>query len=350
MSGSKTEKPTQKKLRDAAQKGQMFKSRDFIVTCLMLVGVFYLVNVQSVFELLTAWRIIVEGDGDYNVQSYVFLMVVIGLKLFLPFLMLCIFSSALPSLLQTGFLLATKALKLNFSSLNPVNGVKKIFSLRTFKDALKSVLYLSSFIVATIILWNDKKRLLFSQINAQPAQLLVVLGELLSSFLVICLGCIVLIIVLDALAEYFLHIKDNKMEKTEVKKENKEQDGNPEVKSMRRSLHMEILSEQDKSDVEKSQVIIANPTHIAVGIYFNQEIVPIPFISLLETNQKALAIRMYAKKVGVPVVEDIKLARRIFATHKRYSFVSLDELDHVMRLLVWLHQVENSWGDENQVP
>lgn len=105
---------------------------------------------------------------------------------------------------------------------------------------------------------------------------------------------------------------------------------------------MEILSEQVKSDIENSRLIVANPTHIAVGIYFKPELLPIPFISVMETNQRALAVRAYAEKVGVPVVRDIPLARRIFASHRRYSLVSLDEVEEVLRLLMWLEQVENA--------
>jgi type III secretion protein U len=132
------------------------------------------------------------------------------------------------------------------------------------------------------------------------------------------------------------------MDKDAVKREHKEQEGSPEVKGKRRDLHQELLSEQIKSDIRSSRVIVANPTHIAVGIYFRPEITVMPFISLMETNQRALAVRKYAAKVGVPVVTDIALARRIFKTHQRYSFVKLDELEQVLRLLVWLEEVEQA--------
>ncbi|XLM19520.1 EscU/YscU/HrcU family type III secretion system export apparatus switch protein, partial [Chromobacterium piscinae] len=92
--------------------------------------------------------------------------------------------------------------------------------------------------------------------------------ELLLSLVLTCLGCIVVVLILDALAEYLLFMKDMKMDREEVKREMKEQEGNPEIKSRRREAHLEILSEQVKSDVENSRLIIANPTHIAIGIYF----------------------------------------------------------------------------------
>ncbi|WP_440864930.1 EscU/YscU/HrcU family type III secretion system export apparatus switch protein [Symbiopectobacterium purcellii] len=350
MSGSKTEKPTDKKKKDAAKKGQSFKSKDLVIACLILLGVQYLVNFSGVFELMSMWRLVIENGFTHDMLGYAEAVFWTGLKLFLPFLLLCIAASVFPTLLQTGFMLTSKALKLNFNALNPVNGFKKLFSLRTIKDVVKTLLFLTSFIVAAMVFWNKHKHMVFSQLNAEPVHIFLLWGKLFGALIYLCLSCALLVFVLDALAEYFLHIRDLKMDKQEVKREFKEQEGDPEIKSKRKELHAELLSEQIKTDIEKSSVIIANPTHVAVGIYLNMEVVGIPFVSVLERNQRALAVRAYAEKVGVPVVEDIKLARRIFKTHQRYSFVSIEELDNVIGILVWLQQVESAWKNENDSP
>ncbi|WP_345829414.1 EscU/YscU/HrcU family type III secretion system export apparatus switch protein [Erwinia sp. HDF1-3R] len=350
MAGSKTEKPTPKKKKDAAKKGQSFKSKDLVISCLILVGIQYIINFSGVMELMHLWSLIIENGFTNNMESYARAVLWTGVKIFLPFLLLCVVASALPTMLQTGFLIASKALKINFGALNPVNGFKKLFSLRTAKDVIKSSLFLTSFIVAAFIFWDNNRFIVFSQVNATVRHILPVWGELFSSLVALCLSCAILVLMLDALAEYFLHIKDLKMEKQEVKREYKEQDGDPEVKARRKELHMELLSEQVKSDIENSKVIVANPTHIAVGIYMNMNVVGIPFISVLETNQRALAVRAYAEKVGVPVVENVKLARRILKSHRRYTFISLEELDEVIDILIWLEQVENAWVNEHQRP
>lgn len=346
---NKTEKPTRKRLQDAAKKGQSFKSRDLIVACLTLCGVAYLVSFGSLVELMGAFRQVLEDGFKQDMQGYAQAVFWLGLKLLLPILLLCVLASALPALLQTGFVLASEALKFDLSALNPVNGFKKLFSLRTVKEAVKALLYLVSFGVAVAVVWYKHKALLFSQLNGSPLGMAAVWRELLLSLVLVCLACIVVVLTLDAVAEFLLFMKDMKMDREEVKREMKEQEGNPEIKSRRREAHMEILSEQVKSDVENSRLIVANPTHIAVGIYFKPELLPIPLISVLETNQRALAVRAHAEKVGVPVVTDVKLARRLFATHKRYNFVSLDEIDDVLRLLVWLEEVENA-GATEQAP
>ncbi|VFS34477.1 virulence associated secretory protein [Salmonella enterica subsp. enterica serovar Typhimurium] len=354
MSSNKTEKPTKKRLEDSAKKGQSFKSKDLIIACLTLGGIAYLVSYGSFNEFMGIIKIIIADNFDQSMADYSLAVFGIGLKYLIPFMLLCLVCSALPALLQAGFVLATEALKPNLSALNPVEGAKKLFSMRTVKDTVKTLLYLSSFVVAAIICWKKYKVEIFSQLNGNIVGIAVIWRELLLALVLTCLACALIVLLLDAIAEYFLTMKDMKMDKEEVKREMKEQEGNPEVKSKRREVHMEILSEQVKSDIENSRLIVANPTHITIGIYFKPELMPIPMISVYETNQRALAVRAYAEKVGVPVIVDIKLARSLFKTHRRYDLVSLEEIDEVLRLLVWLEEVENAGKDviqpqENEV-
>lgn len=354
MSSNKTEKPTKKRLEDSAKKGQSFKSKDLIIACLTLGGIAYLVSYGSFNEFMGIIKIIIADNFDQSMADYSLAVFGIGLKYLIPFMLLCLVCSALPALLQAGFVLATEALKPNLSALNPVEGAKKLFSMRTVKDTVKTLLYLSSFVVAAIICWKKYKVEIFSQLNGNVVDIAVIWRELLLALVLTCLACALIVLLLDAIAEYFLTMKDMKMDKEEVKREMKEQEGNPEVKSKRREVHMEILSEQVKSDIENSRLIVANPTHITIGIYFKPELMPIPMISVYETNQRALAVRAYAEKVGVPVIVDIKLARSLFKTHRRYDLVSLEEIDEVLRLLVWLEEVENAGKDviqpqENEV-
>lgn len=341
-SASKTEKPTAKKRRDAAKKGQTFKAKDLSSSCLILCAIVYVGTSDTLLHVMEVYRRVIEAGFDENPQHYAAALTVLLLKIIAPVIAVCFAASALPTLLQTGLALASEALKINFGALNPINGFKKLFSLRTVKDTVKSLLYLGSFGVAFWVVWVTQQQLLFAQLYAQPVDLLPIWGHLLSVLVLAFLGCILLIVLLDALCEYWLYIKDLKMDKQAVKREHKEQDGNPEIKSQRRNLHMELLSEQVKSDIRGSRVIVANPTHIAVGIYFRPEVTMMPFISLMETNQRALAVRKYAAEVGVPVITDIPLARRILKTHQRYTFIQLDEIENVLRLLVWLEQIENA--------
>ncbi|WP_113640663.1 EscU/YscU/HrcU family type III secretion system export apparatus switch protein [Escherichia albertii] len=339
---NKTEKPTDKKLKDASKKGQILKSRDLTVSLIMLVGTLYLGYVFDVHHIMSILEYILDHNAKPDIWDY-FKAIGIGwLKTIVPFLLVCMFTTILVSWFQSKMKLATEAIKLKFDSLNPINGLKKIFSLKTLKEFVKAILYIVFFCLAIRVFWGNNKSLLFKTLDGDIISLLSDWGEMLFLLVLYCLVSMIIILIFDYIAEYFLFMKDMKMDKQEVKREYKEQEGNPEVKSKRRERHQEILSEQLKSDVSNSRLMIANPTHIAIGIYFKSNLSPIPLISVRATNQVALAIRRYAQEIGIPVITDKKLARKIYATHRRYDYVSFENLDEILRLLLWLEDVENA--------
>ncbi|HEB1318981.1 TPA: EscU/YscU/HrcU family type III secretion system export apparatus switch protein [Escherichia albertii] len=339
---NKTEKPTDKKLKDASKNGQILKSRDLTVSLIMLVGTLYLGYVFDVHHIMSILEYILDHNAKPDIWDY-FKAIGIGwLKTIVPFLLVCMFTTILVSWFQSKMKLATEAIKLKFDSLNPINGLKKIFSLKTLKEFVKAILYIVFFYLAIRVFWGNNKSLLFKTLDGDIISLLSDWGEMLFLLVLYCLVSMIIILIFDYIAEYFLFMKDMKMDKQEVKREYKEQEGNPEVKSKRRERHQEILSEQLKSDVSNSRLMIANPTHIAIGIYFKPNLSPIPLISVRATNQVALAIRRYAQEIGVPVITDKKLARKIYATHRRYDYVSFENLDEILRLLLWLEDVENA--------
>ncbi|ENK9286408.1 EscU/YscU/HrcU family type III secretion system export apparatus switch protein [Escherichia albertii] len=339
---NKTEKPTDKKLKDASKKGQILKSRDLTVSLIMLVGTLYLGYVFDVHHIMSILEYILDHNAKPDIWDY-FKAIGIGwLKTIVPFLLVCMFTTILVSWFQSKMKLATEAIKLKFDSLNPINGLKKIFSLKTLKEFVKAILYIVFFCLAIRVFWGNNKSLLFKTLDGDIISLLSDWGEMLFLLVLYCLVSMIIILIFDYIAEYFLFMKDMKMDKQEVKREYKEQEGNPEVKSKRRERHQEILSEQLKSDVSNSRLMIANPTHIAIGIYFKPNLSPIPLISVRATNQVALAIRRYTQEIGIPVITDKKLARKIYATHRRYDYVSFENLDEILRLLLWLEDVENA--------
>ncbi|WDB57591.1 EscU/YscU/HrcU family type III secretion system export apparatus switch protein [Escherichia albertii] len=339
---NKTEKPTDKKLKDASKKGQILKSRDLTVSLIMLVGTLYLGYVFDVHHIMSILEYILDHNAKPDIWDY-FKAIGIGwLKTIVPFLLVCMFTTILVSWFQSKMKLATEAIKLKFDSLNPINGLKKIFSLKTLKEFVKAILYIVFFCLAIRVFWGNNKSLLFKTLDGDIISLLSDWGEMLFLLVLYCLVSMIIILIFDYIAEYFLFMKDMKMDKQEVKREYKEQEGNPEVKSKRRERHQEILSEQLKSDVSNSRLMIANPTHIAIGIYFKPNLSPIPLISVRATNQVALAIRRYAQEIGIPVITDKKLARKIYTTHRRYDYVSFENLDEILRLLLWLEDVENA--------
>lgn len=336
----KTEQPTQKKLKEGSKKGQILKCRDAVVTSIMFTGALYLGNIFSFRPIIDLINFFIDHDFNLDVTAVAKTSFWIAFKIIFSFVFVVITVVCITSWIQSKFALATESIKLNFGAVNPVSGFKRIFSLRTVKEFVKTILYMVVFSIILFIFWEDKKRLFFATVYNDLNALLLIWASLLISFIYYCISFVLLIIVLDLLAEYFIFMKDMKMDKQEVKKEYKDQEGNPEVKSMRKHLHQELLSEQLKSDVSNSRLIIANPTHIAIGIYYKPEFSKIPLISVKESEHIALAVRQFAEKMKIPVITDVKLARKLYTSHNRYDFVSFDDLTKILDLLFWLEEVE----------
>lgn len=338
----KTEKPTDKRRKESAQKGQAFKSKDIISTVTLLAGLYSMYKFVSFKEFCASYTLLLLHNTDINLSDFLFQQLKIFFRIVLPFIAVCAVVGAAATLLQTRFSIATKALKPNLKALNPVSGFKKIFSMRSIKELVKAVCYLVVFgYVVNLFIHHDLRDALAIYRTDIP-QLISLWVRLVIKSVLIFLALSHIVLLADFIVEYFLHFKDLKMDKHEIKQERKESDGNPEIKSARRRLHHEILSGADKAAIRNSSVIMANPTHIAMAIYFNPEMAAFPFIALRVTNMKARAAIAYAEKIGVPVVRHVPLTRRLFHQYRQYSFMSLedDSLIEVMDILIWLRQVE----------
>lgn len=340
---AKTEKPTDKKKQDSAKKGNSLKSKDLTTNIVIFVGICALSKVIAFDDFIALYSDALLNTNNLMVGDYTIKLLMIFLKISLPFIALCGFAGLFISMLQTKFTIAVDAIRLNFQALNPAEGIKKLFSLRTIKELVKSILYLILFSWVTYSVFYSQIRRVLSVSDGGISSLIHIWVSVgVYAALTFNLWSIS-ILVLDFASEYLLHNNDLKMEKHEVKQEHKENEGNPEIKGARRKAHREILTGEEKAAIRNSEVVMANPTHIAIAIYFNPEVAPLPFITLRCTNQKARAVIAYAEKIGIPVVRHIRLTRRLYKEYKQHNFIGLndDSLMEVMDVLIWLKQVES---------
>ncbi|AIP66047.1 EscU/YscU/HrcU family type III secretion system export apparatus switch protein [Burkholderia thailandensis] len=349
----KTEKPTAKKLRDAAKKGQTFKARDIVALVVIATGALSAPALVDLTRVAAEFTRIASTGAQPNPGAYALAWAKLFLRIAAPFVLLCAAVGALPSLVQSRFTLAVESIRIDLTALDPIKGMKRLFSWRSVKDAVKALLYVGVFAITVRVFADLYHHDVFGLFRARPALLGHMWIVLTVRLVLLFLLCALPVLIVDAAVEYFLYHRELKMDKHEVKQEYKESEGNHEIKSKRREIHQELLSEEIKANVEQSDFIVANPTHIAIGIYVNPDIVPIPFVSVRETNARALAVIRHAEACGVPVVRNVALARSIYRNSpRRYSFVNQDDIDGVMRVLIWLKEVEaaNRGGPPCEMP
>jgi len=246
------------------------------------------------------------------------------------------------TMIQTRFHLAFEAIRIDFASINPIAGFKTIFSLRSLKDSIKSMFFLFMAVCGIILFVIKYHQKIFSLPYTDLPHFIIVWRSLLPPLVMYMLIPILVVIAFDAMAEFFLYIKDLMMSKQEVKQEYKNSEGNPEIKGKRKKIHRELLSEQTKSDIRESKFILANPTHIAIGVYYHGEFMETPFVSLVEKNARAIAVIKYAEAHNVPVLRNIPLARAIYKTAEPFKLVDHTHLVPLMQIITWLEQVESA--------
>lgn len=341
-SSAKTEKPSDKKKRDESKKGRTWRSQDLVALIILFGGALFIRHSISITGLMRTMLLAAENGfvvalDDYTKQyAEQFGLTIAGL------LALVFVLAATPNLLMSRFRLASKAVRFDIAAINPVAGFKRIFNLKTVKDGVKACLYLCAFALAAVVFWQSYRTEILTLPRVAPANLLLILADLAFTLVMTLLGTTLLLTLLDAFLEYQLYIRELKMTRDEVKRESKEQNGAPEIKQEQRRLGRELLSGEVMGNVEQSTFVLANPTHIAIGVYINLSIAPLPFISVMETDERAMAVIEHAKKMGIPVVQNISLARKIFKTGTRYSFVSEECLNDVGDVLMWLVDIEKS--------
>lgn len=319
MSGEKTEEPTKKKLDDARKKGQSPKSQD-VNAAMGLIGllVVLIVMAESMFDQLSdiVLRALQQGVIAKSNEELLALMVELvktGIKTILPFVAASVALGCAASFAQVGFNLTFEPLSPKFDKLNPAEGLKKLFSVRSIIDFLKMV---AKAIALGAVLWvliTGMVPLLVGAVYFDPAGVGMLGWKALLKLL--AAGCIVFVVVgpVDFGLQLWLFKRDQKMSKDDIKRENKESEGDPQLKGQRKQIAKEMATSPPEKRVPGSSVVVTNPTHYAVALRYEPGETPLPIIVAKGMDAEAMRIRAIAERSGVPIVGNPPLAR---ALHK----------------------------------
>lgn len=327
--GEKTEAATPKKLSDARKKGQVAKSRE-LTAAAELVASFLTLRVYvrqlggrfiDIFRLV--WQDVLPGFVSMNrdgltVQANNSLFVEIVEQMLLcvlPFFLVGVIVAALSDLVQVRWQVATEPLKPSLSKLNPANGFKRMFSKQALFELLKSILKVVLILYVAYASIRSHANELFILYDMPLSQAIQLIGSvIIDTGLRISIVYIV-IGVLDYIFQKRKFNEDMKMTKQEVKDEYKDSEGDPEIKGRQRQRMREVSQRRMMKDVPKADVVITNPTHIAVALKYDAEAAhSAPVVLAKGEDYMAAKIREAAKEAGVPIRENKPLARALYAT------------------------------------
>ena len=321
-SGEKTEKPTEKRLREARKKGQVWKSQD-LTSSFMLLTAIVVLWLGGSFMGATLVKVMQNGvtkAGSFTgkltneIALDALLQAAKDFGLILAPLFVGLFAAALLiNYVQVRSVLAFEGIKPELNKLNPAEGFKQKFLkpkpyIELGKTILKSAL---TFLVVSWVLYGEFHSLLM--LASQPIQNTIIF----TFWLILKIGFYVSILFIalaigDVFLQRYLFMHQMKMTKHEVKQEYKESEGDPLIKWMRRNLHREILAQSSVSAVKTADVVVVNPTHVAVAIKYDRDSMDAPTVVAKGAELIAKQIRELAVNENIPIIRNVPLARQLY--------------------------------------
>ncbi|MBD3169302.1 MAG: flagellar biosynthesis protein FlhB [candidate division Zixibacteria bacterium] len=326
-SQDKTEEPTPRRISDARQEGQVAKSQELSSVAIIAAGVVTIFVFSSMFynkvHSMFTGHFQNLGQIDISSESVYYTFQTWGFeyaKIVAPFFLLVSIVAFGISFLQVGPLFSSKAVEPKFDKLNIAKGAKnlvnakKLFDL--FRDSIKIVLI---GIVAYVTLDAEMDNYI-PLMDQSLGQVLTYGGTVAFKLAIRCVALLLILAILDYAYQKYNYKKSLRMTKQEVKDENKQYEGDPQVKSKIKRIQREQSKKRMLNDVQTADVVVTNPTHIAVALKYDTEKMNAPVVVAKGQRLIAEKIKEVAKKFKVPVVENKPLAQALF----KYAEVGME--------------------------
>lgn len=315
QSSEKTEEPTPKRLRDARKKGQVAHSRD-VSTVVVLITAFALIAVMHRYmgnylqELMNTNLQIGQNKVllDEEVANYGVTAFKTFVKIIAPYVGALVFVALAVGFAQVGAVFSSDPVKPKADRLNVVQNLKNKFKATTFIELLKNLAKMALIFLIAYFVVSDNLNEVVLTVSGTPEQSMQVASEIFTDFLIKVFVCFIAIAMLDLFVQRWQYKKQLRMTKEEVKREYKQDEGDPLIKSMRRQLHRELAMSDVKRAVGASDTVITNPTELAIAIQYDDAQMMAPQITAKGQRIFADNIIQFAKEQSVPIVRNVPLA------------------------------------------
>lgn len=349
--GEKTEDATSKKLQDVREEGNVARSME-IVTAATLLALFIsmklvigFIGKRLIYSFQEFYTIIPRYVSDgIETAEFMHLLVKATLSLaicVLPFLLLGFIVAFLANSLQFKFKVTMKPLQPKFNKMNPISGFKRMFSLNTFVELLKSVAKVTMIGYLAYGVFTDHAKDLYLIYDISIDQSILLLYDVVME-----LGIKICILFCILAAADFMYQKwkfktDNKMTKQEVKDEYKNQEGDPKVKGQQRQRMMQASQRRMMSAIPQADVVITNPTHFAVALAYKPNQEKAPVVVAKGADFIAGRIKEIAKENHVEIVENKPLARMLYYNVEIGNEIPQELYQAVAEVLAYVYQLHN---------
>ena len=342
----KTEEPTSKKLEDARKEGNVAKSQDVSGLVTLVVGIvvliFYMKFVVYKMEQFYIYYLSFFSK-QFTISDIVDIFLKSVLEVFIllaPIAIAIMIAGVFGNVSQFGFLFTTKVLEPKLSKLNPISGLKNLFSAKKIFEGIKITLKVAiAFAIGfnLFISWlGEIPKLemfdLITQIRWLVDKAIVLSFTMIAVFLVFA--------VIDFAYQKYSYKKSLKMSKQEIKDEMKNMEGNPEIKAKIRQIQMKMASQRMMGEIPKADVVVTNPTHYAVAIRYDRSKDKAPRVVAKGVDHLAQKIKEIAREHNVMIVENKPLARQLYAEVELEEEIPEKLYKAVVEVLVYVYKTK----------
>ena len=348
--GQKTEKATPKKRRDERKKGNVFFSNDAVSVAVLVVGIAVLAlsapaagtRIQTFFRLCIS----MAGSGEDQAFSDggALLRAFLGALAWSagPLLGATAVAGVAATFAQTKMLVAGEALRPKFSRIDPIRGFQRLFSLRSLVEAGKGLLKILVLLYLIYSFLQDVvdafPKLMFTDLSAGGAYLLDLAVQMAIRIAV----AYAVLAAVDFLYQWWDYERQLRMSKQEIKEEYKQTEGDPQVKGRIKELQRKMAQSRMMQNVPQADVVIRNPTHFAVALRYQADRDAAPVVLAKGQDSLALRIVKVAEESKVAVVENVPLARALYASTEVGGQIPPELYNAVAEVLVYLYRLHNS--------
>lgn len=356
-SQERTEEPTAKRLKDARDKGQIPRSKELNTLAVVIVAALGLLMLgpgmaQRLMDVMV-YNFAFEREVLYVTDSmgwHLMASLDQGLRSLGPLFLMLLFAALGGPILLGGWLLSAKSMAPKFERLNPIAGLKRMFSLKALVELLKALAKFLVVLTVALLVLNLRREDLLSMANEPLPIAIVHAGWVLGTSLLLLACSLIVIAAVDIPFQLWDNKKKLRMTKQEIKDEFKDTEGKPEVKSRIRQLQREMAERRMMSEVPKADVVITNPTHYAVALKYDPLNSGAPVLVAKGADFLAQKIREIAQEHDVVVLESPPLARAVFHSTELEQEIPAGLYLAVAQVLAYVFQLRQYRAGQGKRP